>query len=104
MEKQIQNIQNEMIQEFQEYSKTYILNIIETLVTNNMLWRCYSYSGWNILKTMDIHYRIIGIEYKDKPFTGKDICEQRGIGIVYNSRDHNWSTTELRKRIIDKAV
>lgn len=58
----------------------------------------------DILKTMDIHYRIIGIEYKDKPFTGKDICEQRGIGIVYNSRDHNWSTTELRKRIIDKAV
>ena len=53
---------------------------------------------------MDIHYRIIGVEYKDKPFTGKDICEQRGIGIVYNSRDHNWSTTELRKRIIDKTV
>jgi glycerol-3-phosphate cytidylyltransferase len=58
----------------------------------------------DILKTMDIHYRIIGVEYKDKPFTGKDICEQRGIGIVYNSRDHNWSTTELRKRIIDKTV
>ena len=58
----------------------------------------------DILKTMDIHYRIIGTEYKDKPFTGKDICEQRGIGIVYNSRDHNWSTTELRKRIIDKTV
>ena len=68
MEKQIQNIQNEMIQEFQEYSKTYILNIIETLVTNNMLWRCYSYSGWNILKTMDIKYEIESLIKKDLNF------------------------------------
>ena len=39
--------------------------------------------------------RIIGADYKDKPFTGDDLP----IDIVYNSRDHAFSTTELRQRI-----
>jgi len=43
--------------------------------------------------------RIIGDEYETKHFTAKDICLKRGIEIIYNSRDHNWSSTELRKRI-----
>lgn len=43
--------------------------------------------------------RIIGEEYRDKDFTGKQFCLDNKIKIFYNSRDHNWSTTELRKRI-----
>ncbi len=39
--------------------------------------------------------RIIGADYKDKPFTGDDLP----IDTVYNSRDHAFSTTELRQRI-----
>ena len=53
----------------------------------------------DILKSTKIDVRILGVEYINKNFTGKEICKQKGIEIVYNSRDHNWSTTELRKRI-----
>ena len=36
----------------------------------------------DILLTLPIDVRILGVEYKDKEFTGKNICEQRGIEIV----------------------
>ena len=39
--------------------------------------------------------RILGSDYKGKDFTGKDL----DIDIYYHNRDHNWSSTELRKRI-----
>jgi glycerol-3-phosphate cytidylyltransferase len=41
--------------------------------------------------------RFVGEEYKDKEHTGKHI---EGIKIVYNDRKHNYSTSELRKRLI----
>lgn len=41
--------------------------------------------------------RFVGEEYKDKEHTGKQI---EGIKIVYNDRKHNYSTSELRKRLI----
>jgi glycerol-3-phosphate cytidylyltransferase len=34
-----------------------------------------------------------------KNFTAKEICRDRGIDIVFNKRDHDFSSTELRKRI-----
>lgn len=43
--------------------------------------------------------RILGEEYKDQNFTGKDVCEQMGIDIVYNSRTHRFSSSELRNRV-----
>lgn len=52
-----------------------------------------------ILESRKFDVRIIGEDYKDKDFTGKDICEQRGIRIYYNSRQHHLSSSELRKRI-----
>lgn len=55
-----------------------------------------------ILESRHFDVRIIGEDYKDKDFTGKDICEQRGIRICYNSRQHHLSSSELRKRIKDK--
>jgi glycerol-3-phosphate cytidylyltransferase len=53
----------------------------------------------DILLTLPIDVRIIGVEYKDKDFTGRDICVKRNIKIVYNSRDHSFSSTGLRKRV-----
>jgi glycerol-3-phosphate cytidylyltransferase len=47
---------------------------------------------------LPISIRILGEEYKDKEFTGKDICESRGIRIWYNSRSHRFSSSELRQR------
>ena len=58
----------------------------------------------DLLKILDIQIRFIGEEYKDKFFTGKDICAARNIGIHYNKREHSFSTTELRSRIAFKEA
>lgn len=53
----------------------------------------------DLLKILDIHVRILGEEYKDKEFTGKTICLNRGINLHFNKREHSFSTTELRERV-----
>ena len=55
----------------------------------------------DILQTYHINKRFIGEEYKDHDFTGKQICLDNGIELVYNSRQHSFSTTNLRERIIN---
>jgi len=52
----------------------------------------------DMLMFLPLSVRIIGEEYKDKDFTGKQICEDRGIKIWYNSRNHRFSSSELRQR------
>lgn len=52
-----------------------------------------------IFLSQNLQVRIIGSDYIGKDFTAKDICKNRGIEIIYNKRDHHWSTTELRKKI-----
>jgi len=51
------------------------------------------------LLTYKIDVRFIGEEYKNLEFTGKQICVDKGIELYYNSRQHSFSTTGLRKRI-----
>jgi glycerol-3-phosphate cytidylyltransferase len=53
----------------------------------------------NLLRILPIHKRILGVEYQDREFTGRQICIDRGISLVYNSRPHNLSSSELRRRI-----
>ena len=53
----------------------------------------------DILLGYPIDVRIIGADYRDVDFSGKDICLTRGIEIYYNDRSHNFSSTELRQRI-----
>ena len=55
----------------------------------------------DILQTLPIDVSILGKEYKEKDFTGKDVCNQRGIELYFNTRDHRFSTTDLRKRVCD---
>jgi glycerol-3-phosphate cytidylyltransferase len=55
----------------------------------------------DILQMYDINVRILGDEYKDKDFTGKDVCQARGIELYFNKRDHRFSSSGLRKRIYD---
>ena len=53
----------------------------------------------DILHSYPIDIRVVGDEYKDKEFTGKNL---EHIEMYYNSRKHSFSTTELRKRVIDR--
>ena len=53
----------------------------------------------DILLTLPIDVRILGIEYAEKDFTGKNICFDRGIELVFNQRDHSFSSSNLRKRV-----
>jgi len=53
----------------------------------------------DLLLILPVDVRIIGIEYKDKEFSGKDICDARNIEVIYNNRDHSFSSSSLRKRV-----
>lgn len=55
----------------------------------------------DILLILPVDVRILGVEYASKEFTGKSECELRGIDIVYNCRDHFFSSSNLRKRVYD---
>ena len=55
----------------------------------------------DLLLILPVDVRILGIEYADKDFTGKGICVKRGIEIVYNGRDHSFSSSSLRKRVAE---
>ena len=51
----------------------------------------------DILELYHIDVRILGDEYRDKEFTGKDICRKRDIDLFFNKRDHRFSISGLRK-------
>jgi len=55
----------------------------------------------DILLTLPIDVRILGVEYRDKEFTGRDICVSRDIELIYNKRDHSFSSSSLRKRVVE---
>lgn len=55
----------------------------------------------DLLLILPVDTRILGVEYADKPFTGKSECVLRGIEIIYNGRDHSFSSSSLRKRVYD---
>ena len=55
----------------------------------------------DLLLILPVDVRILGVEYADKEFTGKQICLNRGIEIVYNGRDHSFSSSSLRKRVAE---
>ena len=56
----------------------------------------------DILEMFDINVRILGDEYKDKDFTGREICKRRGIRLYFNKRDHRFSSSGLRKRVAER--
>ena len=41
----------------------------------------------------------MGVEYEQKDFTGRHECAMRNIELVFNSRDHSFSSSSLRKRV-----
>jgi glycerol-3-phosphate cytidylyltransferase len=53
----------------------------------------------DLLLILPVDVRILGVEYMEKDFTGRAICERRGIELVFNGRDHSFSSSSLRKRV-----
>jgi glycerol-3-phosphate cytidylyltransferase len=51
------------------------------------------------LLILPVDVRILGVEYENKDFTGKKECWDREIELVFNGRDHSFSSSSLRKRV-----
>lgn len=56
----------------------------------------------DILRSFKIDVRILGDEYKDKNFTGRSYCEEKGIELYFNTRDHRFSSSGLRREVAEK--
>jgi glycerol-3-phosphate cytidylyltransferase len=53
----------------------------------------------DLLLILPLDVRILGVEYENKDFTGKKECWDRGIELVFNGRDHSFSSSSLRRRV-----
>ena len=52
---------------------------------------------YNLLKELKPDVRFLGADWEGKNFTGDDLP----IKVIFNSRNHNYSSSNLRKRILD---
>ena len=57
----------------------------------------------DILQMYHIDVRILGDEYRDKEFTGRDICRRLDIDLHFNKREHRFSSSDLRKRVSESG-
>lgn len=58
----------------------------------------------DLLLILPIDVRILGVEYEGKRFSGDEACWHRSIEIVYNGRDHSFSSSSLRKRVAEAQL
>jgi glycerol-3-phosphate cytidylyltransferase len=50
-----------------------------------------------VLKNIQPDVRILGADHEGKPFTGHELP----IKCIFNTRDHGYSTSELRRRVFE---
>jgi glycerol-3-phosphate cytidylyltransferase len=55
----------------------------------------------DILQSFDIQMRILGDEYSERDFTGRKYCEEKGIELYFNTRDHRFSSSSLRREVAE---
>ena len=53
----------------------------------------------DLLLILPLDVRILGVEYENQKFTGRTECAVRNIQLVFNKRDHSFSSSSLRKRV-----
>ena len=53
----------------------------------------------NLIQTQTIHIRFLSEEYLNRDFTGKQYCLNNGIDLHYHKRQHQYSSSDLRKRV-----
>lgn len=54
----------------------------------------------DLLLILPVDVRILGVEYEGRPFSGDEACHMRNIECIFNSRDHSFSSSSLRKRVV----
>ena len=54
----------------------------------------------DLLLILPIDVRILGVEYQGREFSGREECITRGIDLIYNGRDHSFSSSSLRRRVV----
>ena len=55
----------------------------------------------DLLLILPLDVRVLGVEYEDKEFTGKQEGYTRGIEHIFNGRDHSFSSSGLRSRVVE---
>jgi glycerol-3-phosphate cytidylyltransferase len=55
----------------------------------------------DLLLILPLDIRVLGVEYQDNDFTGREECYMRNIELVFNGRDHSFSSSSLRKRVVE---
>jgi glycerol-3-phosphate cytidylyltransferase len=58
----------------------------------------------DLLLILPLDVRVLGVEYEGRHFTGRDECEHRGIECIFNARDHSFSSSSLRKRVVQAEI
>jgi glycerol-3-phosphate cytidylyltransferase len=58
----------------------------------------------DILRSFHIDLRIVGDEYRNSNFTGRKYCEEKGIKLYFNTRDHRFSSSGLRREVFEKEL
>lgn len=58
----------------------------------------------DLLLILPVDVRILGVEYQGQDFTGRDEGTMRGIELVFNGRDHSFSSSSLRRRVAKAEV
>jgi glycerol-3-phosphate cytidylyltransferase len=55
----------------------------------------------DLLLILPLDIRVLGVEYQHKNFSGYEECGMRNIELVFNGRDHSFSSSSLRKRVVE---
>ena len=55
----------------------------------------------DLLLILPIDVRVLGVEYQDKPYSGEEEGYTRGIRPIFNKRDHSFSSSGLRSRVVE---
>lgn len=58
----------------------------------------------DILHSFKVGVIIIEDVYKDKNFTVRAYCEEKGIELYFNRRDHRFSSSALREEVSNKEL
>jgi glycerol-3-phosphate cytidylyltransferase len=58
----------------------------------------------DLLLILPLDVRVLGVEYEGQHFSGRHECEVRSIEIVFNGRDHSFSSSSLRKRVVQTEI